>query len=193
MKEINDNKERIIIDYIKEHPFSYIHEISEATSISRSTIQRCLEKHNNIIIPSTRLTIEEQMRENQIRGKRKGGLSSFQNNTFIKDEEGHFNGCVKGTTIDKEEKKRQDIVFICKYYLTNYPMTLEEIAKELEDTKMYTKSYIYRCLTDPRVVELIGVETAKELSLKLKTSRQALSKKRQALNPFIKKIKGYHD
>ena len=193
MQEYIDEKERKVIDYIKENPHAFIHEIAEATYISRSSVQRYLEKYKNIIIPRTRLTIEEQMKVNQLLGRRKGGLSSFQKNTSIKDEEGHFQGCVKDNNQEKEFKKRQDIIMICNYYLANYPKTLVEISKELEDTGIYTKSYIYRCLTDPRVVELLGVEKAKELSLKLKTSRQALSRKRKGLDDFVKKLKGYHD
>ena len=164
-------KERMIIEYIKKHPYAQIGEISEKTYISKSSVDRCLDKYKNIIIPSTKLTIEEQMRENRIMNRKESSQELIKEN----------------------EQKRQDIIFICNYYLVNYPMTLVEITKELEDSRMYTKSYIYKCLTDSRVVELLGKEKAKELSIKLKISRYALSRKRTALEKVYKKLKGQND
>ena len=163
MFENIDEKEKIVIEYIKENPDAFIKDISEATHISKSSVQRYLEKYKNIIIPSTRLTIEEQMRENQSRGRRKGGLSSFQKNVSMKDEQGHFQGCSQKPDVNREQQKQKDIILICNYYLDNYPKTLMEITKELEEIKVFSKSYVQKCLYDPRVVELLGKEKSQEL------------------------------
>lgn len=168
------DKREIIYNYFINNPNKTISEIAEETGISSSSVQRYLQYFANRIIPTTGLTVHDQLQHNKKEGLRKGGINSFRNNDSTKNEAGLFSGSTPtATTYDKEERKRQDIIMICNYFMDHYPITLNQMAEDLGGFG-YTKDYIHKCLHDDRVVELIGVEKSRELSIKFTTIRKDL-------------------
>ncbi len=151
-----EKKEQLVVDYFKQHPDTYIEEISRETAIPRSSIQRYLHSHQNDIIPERHISIGEQLRKNKQRGHKKGGNSFFQNNVSTKDEKGHFTGSKREhKRKDKIEEKKKNILYITKLFLENPTITLEEFERQLFPL---TKDYIYDCLTSQRTKEIIGEE-----------------------------------
>jgi hypothetical protein len=153
--------EILIVKYFISHPAASMVEVAANTDVSKSTVQRILNKemYSNKVIESTGRTIKEQLEYNKQIGKRKGGLTYFQNNAPIKDENGKFQGStiIKDET-DNESKKQQDIKLIVEYFLFNPNSTMEQIANTLneQEGKCYTKSYVYDCLLDSRIEDLFG-------------------------------------
>lgn len=172
-------KEKKVVDYFLEHPDAYISEVVKETGISKSSVQRYLQKYGDTYIHSLNKTIKDQLKENKTRGQRLGGIHSFQNNDFVKDDAGHFIGNVVSTaTYDKESKKREDIVRIVTYYLNNKTITLNDLANVFSELYGYSRDYVYDCLLDTRVSEILGDEKAKEVEENLSNNR----------NTFLRKI-----
>lgn len=115
------SRDEIIIDYFMMHPDSFIKEIAEATCISRSTIQRTLNKYLYRTLPNGN-TIGEQLRINKIKGNLNGGIQSSIMTLSIKDEEGKFAGSIKVSS-DFERK----IINEARFYL-NHHNNMKEVA-----------------------------------------------------------------
>ena len=170
MHEEIERKKRLVLSYLQDHPTAYIGEISDATGIPKSTVQRYLEGFKDRIILKTNLTVKEQLKLNKLRGQRKGGITSFENNDTVKDERGRFTGSIKSTSEDKELQKQKDILVIGTYYLYRKQISLQEVADELTKIGTYgtfTKDYVYDCLTDQRLSGLMGEDSAREIELRL--------------------------
>lgn len=164
-------KEVKIVNYFINNPDAYISEIASITDIPRSTVQRYLQKNGDKKTINGN-SISTQLEINKARGNRKGGEQSFSENEFTKDASGKFTGSVKtDSTIDKIEKKEKDIKLISKYYLENKDLSLEEIASLFNDVDLYTKSYVYDCLTSNRAREVLGEDTYQEIQNNLKKHR----------------------
>ncbi len=174
-----NEKEKCIIAYFLAHPDSYIKDVAEATGISRSSVQRCLQKYSDLSIGSSdnNLTIGQQLRANQYRGKVQGGRTSFLHNRHIQDEHGHFQGSVRDVDLKREDKKREDIRIICTYYLANKSFTLSEIADSLGELYDYSRDYVYDCLLDSRVSSVIGEDQAAQVEQTLEANRSDFYKK----------------
>lgn len=166
-----ERKKEIVISYLESNPYAYISEISDATGIPKSSIQRYLEKEKSRIILSTGNTIQEQLKLNKLRGQRKGGIISFENNDSVKDEKGRFVGTTKTSFQGKTEQKLKDIMFIALYYLARPQISLQDMADELEVYGKYTKDYIYDCLTDQRLASLVGQDNADQINRRLEENR----------------------
>lgn len=171
-----------VVSYFINNPTASMIEISENTGISKSSVQRILNKseYSNIIIKSTGNTIKEQLELNKLNGKRKGGRNYFQNNESIKDESGKFAGSkFVEADVDNEAEKQSDIKLIVEYFLYNPNNTMEQIANFLnqEHNKKYTKSYVYDCLLDNRVEELYGPIVKKTIKEQLSYNQQSFYKK----------------
>ena len=170
MYEEIERKKKLVLSYLQEHPNAYIGEISDATSIPKSTVQRYLESFKDRIILKTNLTVKEQLKLNKLRGQRKGGMISFENNDTIKDSKGRFTGSVKSISEDKELQKQKDILVIGTFYLYRKQISLQELADEISSLGTYgtyTKDYVYDCLTDQRLSGLLGEDAAREIELRL--------------------------
>ena len=115
------SRDELIIDYFMKNPDSFIKEIAEATRISRSTIQRTLNKYLNRILPNGN-TIGEQLRINKIKGNLNGGIQSSIMTLSIKDEEGKFVGSIKVSS-DFDRK----ILSEARYYL-NHKKNMKDVA-----------------------------------------------------------------
>ena len=175
--EETEVKKVFIYQFFLANPDLSIGEISALTGIPRSSVQRYLKNYSNEIIPGRGITIGKQLKLNIINGRRKGGINSFKNNDFTKDSLGHFTGSISTTSnYDKEEKKRKDIDIICNYFLDHYPITLDEMLEELKGT--YNRSYIYDCLHDNRIVEVLGIDKSKLLLDRLKSVRKDTYRKK---------------
>lgn len=171
------DKEKLVLDFFIKHPSSYIREIAEATKVSKSSVQRYLQRNAGYRL-DTGVTIGEQLRCNQESGRKKGGETYFQNNTPTRGEKGQFTGSKASTTEeDKVEQKKRDIIFLCNYYVDNYPITFKEMAEQLEELELFTKDYIYHCLTINNLEEIVGEEIASEIYKKLDSSRYSFDKK----------------
>jgi len=169
-KEIDKNE--LVVNYFLENPTSTMIEISNSICVSKSTVQRILNKEcfSSLIIPSTGRTIKEQLSHNLSMGKKKGGKNSFQYNTAIKDENGKFVGSVFNYDyIDHEAIKQQNIELIVKYYCYNSTESLEEIVEKINElyNKDFTKDYVYDCLLDSRVEALFGPIVSEEIKNQL--------------------------
>ena len=115
------DRDELIIDYFIKHPESFIKEIAEANHISRSTIQRTLNKYLNRFVPNGN-TIGEQLRINKIKGNLNGGIQSSIMTLSIKDENGQFIGSIKVSS-DFDRK----IINEARYYL-NHKNNMKDVA-----------------------------------------------------------------
>lgn len=177
MTDIVNKKEKIVVSYFVNHPDAYISEISVQTGIPKSSVQRYLKKHGNVLLADGK-TINAQLAENRKKGQYQGGVQSFKNNDFIKDEHGHFVGSVSTvTSIDKEAKKREDIKRICTYYLNNKSLTLDEVSSVFSELFGYTRDYVYDCLLDSRVSSVMGEEKSREIEESLNYNRTSFCRK----------------
>ncbi len=173
-----EEKKKKIIDYFLENPTATIIDISNATGISKSSVQRYLNDpiYMNILIPKTGKTVAEQLKLNKIVGNQKGGRTTFLTHSVQQDAAGKFIGTSRDTTEEnKEERKREDIIKFARYFSQNPYVTLEEMAEYFD--KIYTKSYIYDCLNDPRVEELFGKLIADALHRQLEQNKYNIRRK----------------
>ncbi len=177
---------QVVVDYFLEHPTATNLEISQQTAISKSSVQRYLSAVDvkGIPIPGTGRTIAEQIQFNTKKARQKGGRNTFQKYSAQKNEAGHFVGIAEDSlSEDKEEAKRQDIRNIILYFSKNPYKTIEEIAGDLSSVKIgnakkvYTRDYVYRCLTDPRVGEMFGEDMAQQILSQLDQNRYGLLRK----------------
>ncbi len=173
---MSDNEKRVV-KYFLENPNASMIQISEATGISKSSVQRYLNKPAiaNMVIPSLGCMIKEKLQQNLIKGRQKGGRNTFSLYDSIKDEQGHFVGLQATKTDSKEELKKEDIKMIVNFF-SHYPYyTLEQMAKELDNK--YTSDYIYKCLTDSRVEEIFGGVIASAINKQLSDNKYSILKK----------------
>lgn len=178
MEKEGISKQKIVIDYFIEHPTATINEISDATGISKSSCQRYLNipEFMNIRIPSTGNTVAEQLMANKVAGNQKGGRTTFLTHTVQKDAAGKFVGTTRDVNDEnKEEHKREDIIRIVRYFSQNPYVTLDGIVEYFD--KIYTRSYIYACLNDPRVEELFGKLIASAVKQQLDSNRYGIRRK----------------
>ena len=176
--ETKETKEQKVIKFFLNNPKATIIEISSATGISKSSCQRYLNLpgYASLIIPSTGLTIAEQLKLNRIAGNQKGGRTTFLTHTVQKDKDGKFNGLIRDEEDqNKEEAKQEDIIRIVRYFSQHPYTTLEEMATFFD--KIYTPSYIYNCLNDSRVEELFGSLIANTIRKQLENNRYGIMKK----------------
>lgn len=169
-----DKKDRIVLEIFIENPIFTIQQISDETKISRSSVQRILNRYVDIEIPSTKRTIKEQLLFNKNVGKQKGGRTTFKRYGLVRDKEGKFIGIKKESTIiDKEQIKRDDIDLIVKNFSSNPRCTIEKLTEEINlvYNKKYTVSYVYRCLIDPRVEEIFGELISDSIKTQLDNNR----------------------
>ncbi len=202
MPELRSPKQRVI-EFFLENPTATNIEISAATGVSKSSVQRYLSEPSvgNITIPEVNRTIAEQIALNTQKGRQKGGRKTFQTHRAEKDELGRFVGTVKEEEEkDKEGLKQQDIFRIVLYFSKNPYMTLDQIAADLEGIRtpdsdaVYTRDYVYRCLTDPRIEELLGPVIAAAIRQQLDNNRYGLLNKIGNLwNPAIFAAAGLTD
>lgn len=171
------DREYKIVDYFCKNPESTILQVSSATEISKSSVQRCLNKPDisNIEIPGLNCTIKEQLQKNLLKGRQKGGRNTFNTHDSIKDEHGHFIGLKPTTSSDKENIKKEDIKILVGFFSHHPFYTLDQIAIELDNK--YTSDYIYNCLTDPRVKEIFGEVIASAIEKQLSDNKYGILKK----------------
>ena len=158
-------REEQIVDYFINNPESSMKEMESVLHISKSTIQRTLSSSRVklIPIPSTGRIIGEQLEVNRLNGQRRGGRTTFAKYDHIKNADGTFNGLQPtGSKEDKEQVKRSDIVKIVITCVdTGMIFSMNELANYFSG--LYQPGYIYRALTDPRVIEIFGENQAKNI------------------------------
>ncbi len=174
-----EEKVQIVTLTFLENPTMTINEISELTNISSSSVQRYLNLNEvkAIVIPKLGVTIEEQLRNNMIAGRSKGGRTTFVRYDAQKDASGKYIGLVETSNDNKEEIKREDIKRIVMVFSATPLSTLTELTNEFNG--QYTRDYVYRCLTDSRVAEIFSPETAEAVVDQLDKNRYGLLKKFQ--------------
>lgn len=114
-------RDELVIDYLIKHPDAFIKEISEATRIPRSSVQRILKSHEKKVLPNGN-TIKEQLLINKTKGNLNGGISSSKMTISIKDKEGKFTGSIR---VSSEFDKK--IIGEARYYL-NHDMNMIDVA-----------------------------------------------------------------
>ena len=173
-----NTKEKETVEYFIKNPDAYIREISIALNISKSSIQRYLQKNSDTIIATKGITIGEQLGINKMKGNKQGGDNFYSENDFLKDSEGKFIGSKKSTNKDKLQTKEKDIKLISEYYLSHKDLSLEEVANFFNEVELYTKSYVYYCLTSNRSKEILGEEKYLEIQENLKKNRTSNQERR---------------
>lgn len=172
------NSKEKVIEYFLNHPTATNIEISAATGVSKSSVQRYLSHPDigDITIPSLDRTIAEQIYLNTVAARQKGGRNTFRKYAAKKDESGKFVGLEReALTLDKEEVKRADIINIVLWFSKNPYSTIDQIAESLEDK--YTSDYVYRCLNDSRVEEIFGNLIASSITQQLDNNRYGILRK----------------
>lgn len=178
MLKENQTKEEIIVDFFMRNPTLFLDEISRKISIPKSTVQRYLKKNENLLIESENRTIKQQLEVNKAAGKVKGGVNSFRNNDATKDEKGKFIGSTRTSCLeDKEELKQSDIKLICTFYLENPTLTIKEISNYFSELALYTEDYVYDCLNDSRIANIMGEEVAERIRNQLDNNRYTFLRK----------------
>lgn len=178
-----EEKEKMILEYFYSHPDLFIPEIAKDLGFSKSTVQRYLQKNGENEIPGRKIKIKKQLELNKSRGNKKGGIESFKLNDSTKDSKGRFTGSKKTiSTEDKEQVKEEDIKRICTFFITHQDKTLDDLASELSDVGLYTRDYIYDCLTDRRIKALLGEESFEEIRKILDSNRRSFLKKINEMN-----------
>ena len=173
-----NEKEKVTVEYFIKNPDAYIREISLALNIPKSSIQRYLQKNSNIVIVTKGITIGEQLGINKIKGNKQGGENYYIENDFLKDSDGKFIGSKKTTDKNKLKQKEKDIKLISKYYLDHKELSLEEVANFFSEVEIFTKSYVYDCLTSSRSKEILGEETYLEIQENLRKNRTSNKERR---------------
>ena len=167
---MTNQREIDTVNFFINNPDVYIVEAAKELSIPKSTIQRYLQRNGDRkTINGT--TISEQLNINKAKGNKKGGDTYYKLNDFTKDSTGKFTGSKKTTTSDKLIQKEKDIKLISKYYLEHKDMSLEEVSSFFKEIELYTKSYVYDCLTSNRSLEVLGDKTYYEIQENLKKHR----------------------
>jgi len=145
-----------IIDFFMENPTATIMEISTATGVSKSSVQRYLNHPDvvGLMVEKTGRIIADQLKYNKGVGNSKGGRTTFVRYDAIKDENGKFIGLDENIDEEKEERKRETITEVVLVFSRCPYLTITEISNLLgyEDEG----DYVYDCLTDPRVYEIFG-------------------------------------
>ena len=158
------NKKRYVIDYFLENPTDSIIDISDATGISSSTVQRYLTSSDVQIMYGIDVAekIKEQLKINKRNGQKKGGINSYRNNQSIKNDKGQFIANEKRSEVfEFELPKVKNIRMIGKYFLLNPNKTLDELV--IDFNSKYTRDYIYDCLNDDRIAQILGVNVAQSI------------------------------
>lgn len=141
-------------------------ELADITGISKSSIQRYLTDQRMVELvtdPETFVLIKDSLLKNKQDGKIRGGINSSKKSIVIKDEKGKFVSREPYVgPIDKEQQKREDILFLVGVYLVN-DTSLEKLAEKVN----LTKDYVYDCLTSHYVEEIFGKEIQGKLKEKL--------------------------
>lgn len=155
-------------------------ELSEITGISKSSIQRYLSDKKlieQLTDTETYELIRDSIEKNKQAAKKKGGINSTKNSVVFKDKKGRFRtrkSYIKNQEdsfisinlyddkIDRQEKKKLDIVFLVDYYLTE-DTSLEQMSIKTG----LTKDYIYDCLTSNIINEIINQDMVLQLRKKL--------------------------
>jgi DNA-directed RNA polymerase, sigma subunit (sigma70/sigma32) len=165
-----------VLEYFQENPSASISEISDKTGISKSSVQRYLN-HPDIVgftIKLTGKTVKEQLEQNMLLGRSKGGKNTFSKYDHVKNKDGRFSGLVETNTENKEEQKKADIKKIVIFF-SKYPYyTIEELSKELG---YESSDYVYDCLTDNSVNEMMGSVISESIKAQLDKNKFNIFKK----------------
>ncbi len=144
-------------------------ELSDITGIPKSSIQRYLTDQKlveSLTDTETYTVIKDSLLRNKKEGKVRGGINSSKNSVVVKDDAGRFVSRMPYEgTIDKEQQKKSDIVYLASLYLLG-DTSLEQLSSETG----LTRDYIYDCLTSNLIVELLGETTETLLREKLKSN-----------------------
>lgn len=95
-EEINKRKLEVIKLFLENDDYT-IKDISDATGISKSCVQRYLTKEEveKITTPQVALYISSRIKKRKQEAAVLGGINSRKNNVFVKDQNGKFMGSVK--------------------------------------------------------------------------------------------------
>ena len=174
-----EEKELRVLEYFLEHPTTYIKEIAEETGIPRSSVQRYLQKYEDVLIPSCGRTIREQLEINRRNGQREGGKNFFLRHNATKGKNGRFTGSILSEE-NNLERKKIDIYLICNYYLLSYPISLTDFQKELRGC--FTKDYLYDCLTCSLAIDVMGVAEFQKIQKCLCHSKSSYVYKKEGVS-----------
>lgn len=168
----------IVVGEFLRSPDLSIQELATRVNLSPSSVQRYL--NDEYIKHYLGNDIDEQIQtylseHKKLRSKR-GGLSYASNHRALKDEQGKFIGSIKEESeLNRNLKKENDIIRFTVFYLSHPTLSLEELAQYFGAT--ITRDYVYDCLTDHRMAELLGEEMATQVQKQLANNRYQLPKK----------------
>jgi len=148
-------------------------ELPELEGISKSSIQRYLNdpKIIELFDQKTFDHIQKLLEENNLEGKKRGGLNSFKNNKALKNYQGRFVGNFKDKDDNKVTIKKKHILAFSEIFINNPEMSLQQIAdyynESTKETKSVTRDYVYDCLNSNETYGLFSSELEKEIKEQL--------------------------
>lgn len=144
-------------------------ELADITGIPKSSIQRYLTDQKlieSLTDTETYTLIKDSLLRNKQEGKVKGGINSSKNSVIIKDKAGKFISRMSYEgTIDKEQQKRADIVYLVSLYLLE-DTSLDQLASKTG----LSRDYIYDCLTSNLISTLLSKDIENKLREKLSSN-----------------------
>lgn len=192
------DKEKKICITVKaflEHPNFTNEELAKMTGFSSSSIQRYLNDPviKELFNEETFNKIKELLSNNIIDARRKGGITSFQNNEPVKNNEGHFIGNKKSDKTNRLENKCNDILIFANIFLKNPNLSLEQIADFYNNyysdkQRKVTRDYVYDCLSSKASYSLLADNLYEVISSQLE-ERRILGNKNGALETNNKRQK----
>lgn len=175
-----EEKVSLVVRTFLEHPnltILQLSELPELKGISSSSIQRYLndpvikQLFNEHIFNN----IKEILALKNLEAKRKGGLTSFQNNTALKDDSGRFIGVKKASDSNNINNKIRDILIFAQIFLENPSFSLQDIIDFYNEinpnVEPVTRDYVYDCLSEHSKYEIFSEKMSSQISLQLEQRR----------------------
>ena len=83
------------------------------------------------------------------------------------------------------ETKKKDMDFIAHYYMRSYPKTVSEVAFELGLLEFFPESYVYDCIRDPKMSNVLTKEEYQDFSNKINSSRKSFMRKKKVFEKVL--------
>lgn len=160
--------------------------LPELKGISKSSISRYLNDPivANLFGEATYEQIKDILTMKRIEGRKKGGLTSFQNNQSLKDENGKFVGSTKAINTNNIQRKIKHILIFTQMLLENQNFSLQDIADLYNETNAdgehITRDYVYDCLSEHEKYNIFSEEISQKIS-EILVQRRILGNKKGAL------------
>lgn len=168
-----------VVEAFLNNPGLTIAELSglpELSEISKSSIQRYLNDPviSKLFDENVYNNIKDKLKLKGLEARRKGGLTSFNNNVVIKDANGHFIGVEKASDSNNISRKIRHILIFSQFFLEHPDFSLQDIAdlyNRENPTENVTRDYVYDCLSEHSKYDIFSESMTQQISLQLEQRR----------------------